>query len=97
LTQTIFLRHSTHCQRLKLQILLILQLQQEFFSSGDVGMVVGSMVGGGMVSGGVVSVSMNSGGVVGDGKGGNGGNGGGGGMGSSNPTSESVMETSPSS
>jgi hypothetical protein len=50
-----------------------------------------------MDSGGVVSVSMNSGGVVGDGKGGNGGNGGGGGMGGSNPTSESVMETSPSS
>jgi hypothetical protein len=50
--QIIFLRHSLPCLRSKLQILSILQLQQEFFSTGSVG-----VVGGGVVIGGVVSVA----------------------------------------
>jgi hypothetical protein len=77
------LRHSLPCLRSKLQILLILQLQQEFFSSGGVG-----VVGGGVVSGGVVSVSMIGVGVIG------GGVGGAGGGGSSNALSEPAKETS---
>jgi hypothetical protein len=71
------------CPRSKLQRLLTLQLQQQFFSNGSV-----SVVGGGVVSAGMISDSVIGVGVVGGCDGSSGVRG-------SNATSKPVKKMSP--
>ncbi len=75
------------CPRSKLQSLLILQLQQQFFSNGSV-----SVVGGGVVSVSVIGDSVIGVGVVG---GGDGSGDGGSSVGGSNATSKLAKKMPP--